>query len=344
MASSQESVPDLCGSEIERFLDAVQRHPCVYDTKRMDYRDAERKKNAWEQIRVYSDLLIEPRLPNLLNQQKVPSRGNWSSLKERPVPSFDDGSAFLIDATTCPKLLAEPGLPVGTSRRSPLVATGVRSRSEPVPSFDDGSVFPIDATMCPKLLELWLAFHRSKKHPPPGDQNAERIFKAPACPRQAVIEDLLSYHPASSQGRAASVSIANGKGAVRIAEHLRSQRHVHMNTRHEDTEAYKHLQLSNPEFKALHFKDPCHLLNNALEDGIRTTSFYVVHDFLVHFPAMLKSSRELRRLVARAEPDCKSAGFSVEKIRCPSIPRHVSRIAFRRSAGSSEAPETTMYV
>ncbi|KAL3181063.1 hypothetical protein MRX96_037122 [Rhipicephalus microplus] len=56
MASSQASVPDLCGSEIERFLDAVQQHPCVYDTKRMDYRDAERKSNAWEQIRVYSGL------------------------------------------------------------------------------------------------------------------------------------------------------------------------------------------------------------------------------------------------------------------------------------------------
>lgn len=46
MASSQASVPDLCGSEIERFLDAVQQHPCVYDTKRMDYRDAERKINS----------------------------------------------------------------------------------------------------------------------------------------------------------------------------------------------------------------------------------------------------------------------------------------------------------
>lgn len=52
IASSQASVPDLCGSEIEGFLDAVQQHPCVYDTKRMDYRDAERKINAWEQIRV----------------------------------------------------------------------------------------------------------------------------------------------------------------------------------------------------------------------------------------------------------------------------------------------------
>lgn len=32
-----------------------------------------------------------------------------------------------------------------------------------------------------------------------------------------------------------TVSIANGKGAVRIAEHLRSQRHVHMKKRHADT-------------------------------------------------------------------------------------------------------------
>ncbi|KAH7978447.1 hypothetical protein HPB49_005524 [Dermacentor silvarum] len=58
---------------------------------------------------------------------------------------------------------------------------------------------------------------------------------------------------------------------------------------------HKDLQLSNPEFKKLDLKDPCHLLNNALEDGIRTSSFNVVHDFVVHFPAMLKSSRELRR-------------------------------------------------
>ncbi|KAL1442538.1 hypothetical protein MTO96_046372 [Rhipicephalus appendiculatus] len=56
MATSQESVPDLCGSEIERFLEAVQRHHCVYDTKRMDYRDAERKNNAWQHIRVYCSL------------------------------------------------------------------------------------------------------------------------------------------------------------------------------------------------------------------------------------------------------------------------------------------------
>ncbi|KAH7949685.1 hypothetical protein HPB49_013901 [Dermacentor silvarum] len=58
---------------------------------------------------------------------------------------------------------------------------------------------------------------------------------------------------------------------------------------------HRDFQLPNPEFKALHFKDPCHLLNNAPEDGIRTSSFNVVDDVVVHFPAMLKSSRELRR-------------------------------------------------
>ncbi|KAH9380823.1 hypothetical protein HPB48_021354 [Haemaphysalis longicornis] len=57
---------------------------------------------------------------------------------------------------------------------------------------------------------------------------------------------------------------------------------------------HKDLQLSNPKFRALQFKDPCHILNNALEEGIRMSPFNVLHDFVVHFPALLKSSRELR--------------------------------------------------
>ncbi|KAH7958560.1 hypothetical protein HPB49_002628 [Dermacentor silvarum] len=56
MAASQESMADLSGSLIERFLDAVQQHPCVYDTKRLDYRDSGRKLNAWERIRLDSGL------------------------------------------------------------------------------------------------------------------------------------------------------------------------------------------------------------------------------------------------------------------------------------------------
>ncbi|KAH7973526.1 hypothetical protein HPB49_002112 [Dermacentor silvarum] len=32
-----------------------------------------------------------------------------------------------------------------------------------------------------------------------------------------------------------TVSIANGKGTVRTAQHLQSQRHVHMKKRHADT-------------------------------------------------------------------------------------------------------------
>ncbi|KAH8034565.1 hypothetical protein HPB51_025716 [Rhipicephalus microplus] len=55
----------------------------------------------------------------------------------------------------------------------------------------------------------------------------------------------------------------------------------------------------NPEFKMLHFKDLCHLMNNALEGGIRISSFNVVHNFVVHFPAMLNSSRELSRFVSQ---------------------------------------------
>ncbi|KAH7933393.1 hypothetical protein HPB49_012191 [Dermacentor silvarum] len=56
MAASNENVVDLSGSVIERFLDAVQQHPCVYDTKRMDDRDVDRKKNAWELIRLFAGL------------------------------------------------------------------------------------------------------------------------------------------------------------------------------------------------------------------------------------------------------------------------------------------------
>ncbi|KAH7973527.1 hypothetical protein HPB49_002113 [Dermacentor silvarum] len=85
----------------------------------------------------------------------------------------------------------------------------------------------------------------------------------------------------------------------------------YMQKLHED------LPLSNPVFKALHFKDPCHLLDNALEDGIRTSSFNVVHDFVVHFPAMLKSSRELRRKFGLV---CLAMGMTIKSLKtvCPS--------------------------
>ncbi|KAH7940871.1 hypothetical protein HPB49_007271 [Dermacentor silvarum] len=46
MAVSQESMADLSGSPIERFLDTVQQRPCVYNTKQLDYRDSGRKLNS----------------------------------------------------------------------------------------------------------------------------------------------------------------------------------------------------------------------------------------------------------------------------------------------------------
>ncbi|KAG0436484.1 hypothetical protein HPB47_017920 [Ixodes persulcatus] len=175
-----------------------------------------------------------------------------------------------------------------------------------------------------------------------------------------------------------TVSVNNGKGAVRIAEHMHSQRHVQLkkprldtgHSSHQDSieecitrsrsnrqeaddiphqfcrplchagvplhqadgplgslfrskcpaartmpasymqKLHKDLQLSSPEFKALHFKDPCHLLNNVLDDGLKTDSFVVVYDFVVHFPALLKSSRELRRKFGLV---CTSMGM---KIKC----------------------------
>ncbi|KAG0431269.1 hypothetical protein HPB47_021938 [Ixodes persulcatus] len=80
---------------------------------------------------------------------------------------------------------------------------------------------------------------------------------------------------------------------------------------------HKDLQLFSPEFKALHFKEPCHLLNNALEDGIKTSSFKVVQDFFVHFPALLKSSLKLRRKFGLA---CVAMRMTIKSLKtvCPS--------------------------
>lgn len=36
---------------IERLIEAVKKYPCVYDTNRLEYRDASRKENAWRAIR-----------------------------------------------------------------------------------------------------------------------------------------------------------------------------------------------------------------------------------------------------------------------------------------------------
>lgn len=58
---------------------------------------------------------------------------------------------------------------------------------------------------------------------------------------------------------------------------------------------HRDMQQSHTEFRALHFKDPCHLLNNILEEGLKVDCFKGARDFVVHFPALLKSSRELRR-------------------------------------------------
>ncbi|KAL1480329.1 hypothetical protein MTO96_051125 [Rhipicephalus appendiculatus] len=62
-----------------------------------------------------------------------------------------------------------------------------------------------------------------------------------------------------------------------------------------DHEAEDIDNLKENDNEALHFSDTCHLLNNALEDGITTSSFKVVHDFVAHSPALSKSRRELRR-------------------------------------------------
>ncbi|KAH9364611.1 hypothetical protein HPB48_012842 [Haemaphysalis longicornis] len=43
---------DVSNAVVESLIKSIRRHPCVYDTKRLDYRDQLRKNNAWEQIRL----------------------------------------------------------------------------------------------------------------------------------------------------------------------------------------------------------------------------------------------------------------------------------------------------
>ncbi|KAG0445226.1 hypothetical protein HPB47_018110 [Ixodes persulcatus] len=58
---------------------------------------------------------------------------------------------------------------------------------------------------------------------------------------------------------------------------------------------HKDIQLYHAEFMALHFKEPCHLLNITLSEGLKLVEFNVVQNFVVYCPALLKSSRKLRR-------------------------------------------------
>ncbi|XP_067131457.1 transcription factor Adf-1-like [Centruroides vittatus] len=41
---------------VEQFLAGIKEHPCLYDTKRLDYRDMTCKQNAWEEVRIKSGL------------------------------------------------------------------------------------------------------------------------------------------------------------------------------------------------------------------------------------------------------------------------------------------------
>ncbi|XP_075559730.1 uncharacterized protein LOC142591284 isoform X2 [Dermacentor variabilis] len=54
--ASGSNVELASDSVVERFIEAIKQHPCVYDTKRLDFRDQQRKENAWEQIRHSSGL------------------------------------------------------------------------------------------------------------------------------------------------------------------------------------------------------------------------------------------------------------------------------------------------
>lgn len=53
MAASGQDSGSLLYADgvIERLIEAIKKYPCVYDTNRLEYRDAARKENAWRAIR-----------------------------------------------------------------------------------------------------------------------------------------------------------------------------------------------------------------------------------------------------------------------------------------------------
>lgn len=51
---------------------------------------------------------------------------------------------------------------------------------------------------------------------------------------------------------------------------------------------HKHKRKSYTNFRRLHFKNPCHVLNNTLEEGTEDGLFHwCTHDFIVHFPDLV---------------------------------------------------------
>lgn len=57
---------------------------------------------------------------------------------------------------------------------------------------------------------------------------------------------------------------------------------------------YQDLCQSDVGFIGIHLSNACHLLNNALAEGLRIEGLTSVHDFVMHVTATLKSTRELR--------------------------------------------------
>ncbi|XP_042148632.1 uncharacterized protein LOC120840686 [Ixodes scapularis] len=59
-------------SVVEKLIEGVRLHPCVYDTRKLEYRDTARKDNAWEAIRELCGL------PTVGDCQKL-----WKRLRDR---------------------------------------------------------------------------------------------------------------------------------------------------------------------------------------------------------------------------------------------------------------------
>ncbi|XP_064489504.1 uncharacterized protein LOC135401182 [Ornithodoros turicata] len=70
MAESRELTTD----EAERLIEAVREHPCLYNTRLLEYRDIGRKENAWEAVRA-----------TCMFQTTEETKKHWKRLRDRYV-------------------------------------------------------------------------------------------------------------------------------------------------------------------------------------------------------------------------------------------------------------------
>ncbi|KAH7978559.1 hypothetical protein HPB49_005921 [Dermacentor silvarum] len=71
----------------QRLLEGIRSHPCVYDIRRMDYRDTERQNNAWDAIRKQCGLATGAASQDSTTEELLNTMCGTASVS--PLPSED---------------------------------------------------------------------------------------------------------------------------------------------------------------------------------------------------------------------------------------------------------------